>query len=71
MEIEKLARVVSKDEIAKNDYNLNISRYVHLAEAEEDLDVAIELAQLKELIAKRNEAETAMLQHLEGLGYDA
>lgn len=70
-EIEKLARVVSKDEIAKNDFNLNISRYVHLAEAEEDLDVAVELAQLKELITKRNEAETTMLQHLEGLGYDA
>ena len=70
-EIEKLAKVVTRAEIAKNDYNLNISRYVHLAEAEEELDVAVELAQLKELMAKRNAAETAMLRHLEGLGYDS
>jgi type I restriction enzyme M protein len=70
-EIEKLAKVVTKAEIAKNDYNLNISRYVHLSEAEEELDVAVELAQLKELIVKRNAAEATMLQHLKGLGYDS
>jgi type I restriction enzyme M protein len=34
-EIDKYSRVVSKDEIIKNDYNISPSRYIHVGNAEE------------------------------------
>jgi type I restriction enzyme M protein len=70
-DVERFARVVPISEIAANDYNLNIARYVHTAEDAEVIDVAIELATLKTLISERNAAEATMLKHLEGLGYDS
>lgn len=38
-DIEKYARVVSRDEIRKNDYNLNIPRYVDSSEEAEYFDI--------------------------------
>ncbi len=38
-EVERYARRVSMEEIEKNGYNLNISRYVSTAEAEEKIDL--------------------------------
>ena len=69
-DIERFARIVPMQEIAANDYNLNIARYVHTKEDEVLIDVKSELHSLKELIAKRNDAESTMLTHLKGLGYD-
>ncbi len=37
--IDKYSRVVSKDEIRENDYNLNIPRYVDSSEADESFDI--------------------------------
>ncbi|VEU74992.1 Probable type I restriction enzyme BthVORF4518P M protein [Mycoplasmopsis citelli] len=37
--IEKYSRVVSKEEIRENDYNLNISRYISANEKEESFDI--------------------------------
>jgi type I restriction enzyme M protein len=34
-EVEKLSRIVSKEEIVKNDYNISPSRYIHTGEAQE------------------------------------
>jgi type I restriction enzyme M protein len=34
-EIEKFSRMVSKEEIAKNDYNISPSRYIYISDAEE------------------------------------
>ena len=34
-EEEKFSKIISKEEIAKNDYNLSPSRYIHVAETEE------------------------------------
>ena len=39
-EEERYARRVDMDEIEKNDYNLNISRYVSTSEAEPEIDLA-------------------------------
>lgn len=66
---DKLARVVETSEIAGNDYNLNITRYVHIGDAAEELDVEEEVAKLIELRAKRDEAETRMMGFLQELGY--
>ena len=68
-DIEKMARVVPVDEIAANGFNLNISRYVQTGADAEAVDVATEIAKLRDLIAKRDEAEAVMFGHLKRLGY--
>jgi type I restriction enzyme M protein len=70
-DVVKYARVVGIEEIAKNDWNLNISRYVDTAEAAEKVDVAVAIAKLRELEKKRGEAEAKMNGFLKELGYDA
>jgi len=61
---------VGLDEIRENDYNLNIALYVDTTEPEEDIDVAEELATLRELQAERDEIEAQMDQHMEALNYE-
>lgn len=68
-DVEKLACVVPVEEIAANGHNLNISRYVQTGADVEAVDVAAEVANLQDLIAKRNEAEAVMFRHLKRLGY--
>ena len=63
--------VVSLDELEKNDWNLNISRYVETADAAEKVDVPSAVAELRELEMKRAGAEANMNAYLKGLGYDA
>ena len=48
------------EEIEKNDFNLNISRYVSTAEAEKDIDLAAVHAELTSLEQKR---KTALDKH--------
>ena len=67
---ERVSRTVSLDEIRENDYNLNIALYVDTTEPEEDIDVAEELAKLRELQAERDEIEATMSQHMEALNYE-
>jgi type I restriction enzyme M protein len=66
---EKYARVVGLAEIEKNEWNLNISRYVETADAAEKVDVAGAIAKLRELEGKRAEAEAKMNSYLRELGY--
>ena len=68
---ERFVRVVSLEEIEKNDCNLNIARYVQTAEEEEPIDVAEEVRKLKELQARRDEAEAKMMGFIRELGYGA
>lgn len=67
---EKYARVVGLEEIEKNEFNLNISRYVETADAAENVDVKSSIARLRELEKKRGDAEACMNAHLRKLGYD-
>ena len=55
-EAPRYARRVGMEEIEKNDFNLNISRYVSTAEAEEEIDLASVHAELVSLEQKRNAA---------------
>ncbi|BCS89468.1 type I restriction-modification system subunit M [Pseudodesulfovibrio sediminis] len=64
------ARVVGLEEIEKNDWNLNIARYVDTTPPPEPIDTAAELRKLQELTAKRDEAETGMLRKIKELGYE-
>ena len=56
-EEERFARLVALAEIEKNDWNLNIARYVQTAEDEAEIDVAAEVKVLKDLIQQRDKAE--------------
>jgi type I restriction enzyme M protein len=47
---------VGMEEIGKNDFNLNISRYISTAEAEEEIDLASVHAELRELEQARKAA---------------
>jgi type I restriction enzyme M protein len=67
----KYARIVPLEEIEKNDFNLNISRYVDTADEEERIDVAEAVAKLRELEKERTAAEGRMNEYLKELGYDA
>jgi type I restriction enzyme M protein len=67
---ERVSRTVGMDEIRENDYNLNIALYVDTTEPEEDIDVAEELAKLRELQAERDEIEATMSEHMEALNYE-
>jgi type I restriction enzyme M protein len=68
-DVERFARVVPMKEIVGNDFNLNISRYVQIAEEQKAIEVAMELEKLTALIDQRNDAEAKMLNHLKELGY--
>jgi len=70
-DMDRLARVVEMSEIVTNDHNLNISRYVHVGEETEDLDVAEEVEKLLELRSQRDAAEAKMMAFLKELGYVA
>lgn len=63
-EEHRYARRVSMEEIEKNDFNLNISRYVSTAEAEEEIDVA---AVHSELVLLDQKIKTATERHNEFL----
>jgi len=52
-EIEKYSHCATLQEIADNDYNLNIPRYVDTFEEEEPIDIKAVMAEIKELEAKR------------------
>lgn len=67
---ERYAAVADLKTIQENGLNLNIARYIDTSEDEEQLDVVEELKKLKNLEAKRNEAEAKMNALLGELGYD-
>ena len=55
--IDRYARRVAMQEIIDNDYNLNISRYVSTAEAEQEIDLTNVHAELEAIELKINEAK--------------
>lgn len=63
-EEQRYSRRVSMEEIEKNDFNLNISRYVSTAEAEEKIDLSKVHA---ELVALDKKIKTATQRHNEFL----
>jgi type I restriction enzyme M protein len=70
LDVPKYARVVGLDEIERNEFNLNISRYVETADAAEKIDVAAAIAKLREAEKMRAEAEAKMNGFLRELGLD-
>ena len=57
-DILKYCRAVSFEEIAENDYNLNIVRYIDTFEGYENVDLRISKAELKKLQIERVKLES-------------
>ena len=69
--VDKYAYLASRDEIAENDYNLNIPRYVDTFEEEEEIDLVAVRKKREALKQQLVELETEMDGYLEELGYDS
>lgn len=69
-DIERYCRVVDIEEIERNDYNLNVPRYVDTTEPEEPIDVQGVINNLNDLEKEREEIEQEMNGYLRELGYD-
>ena len=67
-EIEKYSHLATLQEVADNDYNLNIPRYVDTFEEEEPIDIKAVMAEIKELEAKRAELDKEIEVYLKELG---
>jgi type I restriction enzyme M protein len=65
---EGLSAVISKEEIARNDYNLSPSRYVATGAKEEVLPLEEAMVLLREAEEERAEADRALKEVLTMLG---
>jgi type I restriction enzyme M protein len=68
---DRFCRVVDRQEIEENDFNLNISRYIDTLEPEKPIDVKAELEKLWEAERARDAAAARMNALLKEMGYVA
>jgi len=67
---ERVSRIVDRDEIKENDYNLNIALYVDTTQPKENIDVKEELNKLQNIKKNREGFEKSFMSHMEVLGYE-
>ncbi len=67
-EEEKLSRIVDHQELAKNDYNISSSRYIHTSDAETYLPITEIVEELNAIETEAKETDKAMRTILEKLG---
>ncbi len=68
--IEKFSHRASLEEIAENDYNLNIPRYVDTFEEEAPVDIAAVAESIRELEAKEREVDATIAAFCQELGIE-
>ncbi|NCB78298.1 MAG: type I restriction-modification system subunit M, partial [Negativicutes bacterium] len=68
---DKYSYLASLDEIAENDYNLNIPRYVDIFEPEPEIDLAAVTAEIKQLDASTADIDARIKQYTQELGIEA
>lgn len=66
--IDKYSYIATLKEIAENDYNLNIPRYVDTFEEEEPVDIDAVMSEIKKLEAERAELDKEIAGYFEELG---
>lgn len=66
--IEKYSHLATLEEVAENDYNLNIPRYVDTFEEEEEIDIHTVMKEIKSLEAKRAELDKEIDVYFKELG---
>ena len=67
-EEEKFAKIVLREQVAKEDYNISPSRYIHVADAETHRPIAEILEELEALDAEAAEANAVLRAVLEKVG---
>jgi type I restriction enzyme M protein len=67
-EVEKYSHCASLEEIAENDFNLNIPRYVDTFEAEEEIDVAALQKEIVQIESELADVRVRMAGYLKELG---
>ena len=68
-DVEGYARVASLKEIEKNDFNLNVRRYIENGDKEEDIDVSAVRSDLFRLEKEREEIDKRVQDYLSKLKY--
>ncbi|HCW31980.1 MAG: type I restriction-modification system, M subunit, type I restriction enzyme M protein [Candidatus Peregrinibacteria bacterium GW2011_GWE2_39_6] len=68
-DIEKFARIVDLKEIEKNEFNLNVRRYIENGEEEEEINVSEVWGELKELEKERSQIDKEVEGYLKELKY--
>lgn len=66
--IEKYSHLATLKEVAENDYNLNIPRYVDTFEAEEEIDIQAVMQEIESLEVKRAELDKEIEVYFKELG---
>ena len=66
-EVEKYSRIVSREEIAKNDYNISPSRYIHTGEGEEYRPIAEIMEELEALESEAVDTDSVLRKILKAL----
>ena len=69
--VEKYAYVARFDEIAQNDYNLNIPRYVDTFEEEDAVDINVVARELKDLETKIRDTDKTIAGFCRELGMES
>ena len=67
---EELSRIVEHQELAKNDYNISPSRYIHTSDAETYRPIAEIVAELNAIELAARETDEALRTILRQLGVD-
>jgi len=67
--IDKYSYIASYPEIEKNEFNLNIPRYVDTFEEEEDIDIAAVQQEIEQIEIELAETRKEMNKYLEELGF--
>ncbi|OGU80421.1 MAG: DNA methyltransferase [Ignavibacteria bacterium RIFOXYA2_FULL_35_9] len=68
-EIEKFSKIIAKDEVVKNDYNLSPTRYIHTADEEVYRPIGEILEELKELEQESKDIDGELKIIFQKLGY--
>jgi type I restriction enzyme M protein len=70
-ETEKLSRIVDHAELAKNDYNISPSRYIHTSDAETYRPIPEIVAELKAIELDAKQTDKALTEILKKIGVGA
>jgi type I restriction enzyme M protein len=68
-EVEQYMRVVDMSEIAENDYNLNIARYIDMSAEEVIIDIEETLGKISEIEVREREIDEKLGGYLRELGF--
>lgn len=67
--VEKYTKIITREEIKKNDFNLNISRYVDTNNMEEAVDISQVIEEINQLKEKEMKIEYQLNEYLKELGF--